>query len=313
MPVGTPPAPRVARSPHRPRATRQRGLLRRRLHPHPSRTGLRRRGLSGLRRAPRSAGRRVPLRGGGARGLRGARTAAGRRLPAGAVSALRVARVLTRMGAVGGDGIEACSLQIYDEWALCHHFTLYDDVSPTLAALHAAGYRIGLISNTHRCLDSFQSHFALEPYITAAVSSFGPRLSEAAPEHLSRRSRSHRNIRGGRGPWWATAWSTTSRGPAEAGMAAVLLVRSGQAPENGGRRAGDPDARRAPGPARRRIRRDPPRGRLVEDEHAARFEIHDGANGRRTAPPCLEAGIAPSPHRRRQRPAMGVGWGHGPR
>ena len=57
-----------------------------------------------------------------------------------------VSRVLTRMGAVG-DGIEACSLQIYDEWALCHHFTLYDDVSPTLAALHAAGYRLGLISH----------------------------------------------------------------------------------------------------------------------------------------------------------------------
>ena len=81
-----------------------------------------------------------------------------------------VSRVLTRMGAVG-DGIEACSLEIYDEWALCHHFTLYDDVTPALAALHRAGYRIGLISNTHRCLDSFQSHFELGPYISAAVSS----------------------------------------------------------------------------------------------------------------------------------------------
>ena len=49
-----------------------------------------------------------------------------------------VSRVLTRMGAVGG-GIEPCALEIYDEWALCHHFALYDDVTPALAALHAPG------------------------------------------------------------------------------------------------------------------------------------------------------------------------------
>ena len=92
MPVGTPPAPRGRPPLHRLRATHQRGLLRRRLHPDPSRTGLRRRGLPGLRRPPRAAGRCVALRGCGARGVGGARTAAGRRLPARAVSTLRVAR-----------------------------------------------------------------------------------------------------------------------------------------------------------------------------------------------------------------------------
>ena len=35
----------------------------------------------------------------------------------------------------------------------------------------AQGIRIGLISNSHRCLASFQSHFELEGLITAAVSS----------------------------------------------------------------------------------------------------------------------------------------------
>ena len=79
-------------------------------------------------------------------------------------------RVLEQMGGVG-PGLDACAREIYDEWAACQHFSLYDDVQPTLAELHAAGVRIGLISNTHRCLASLQSHFELEPYITAALSS----------------------------------------------------------------------------------------------------------------------------------------------
>ena len=41
-----------------------------------------------------------------------------------------------------------------------------------LCELAAAGIRIGLISNTQRCLTSFQSHFELEGLIAATVSSF---------------------------------------------------------------------------------------------------------------------------------------------
>ena len=57
------------------------------------------------------------------------------------------------------------------EWAACQHFELYDDVPPVLRELAAAGIRIGLISNSHRCLASFQSHFELQGLIAAAVSS----------------------------------------------------------------------------------------------------------------------------------------------
>ena len=81
-------------------------------------------------------------------------------------------RIIELMGG-SGPGVLEASREIYDEWALCHHFSLYDDVAPTLQRLHSEGYRIGLISNTHRCLASFQSHFALEGLITAAVSSSG--------------------------------------------------------------------------------------------------------------------------------------------
>lgn len=81
-------------------------------------------------------------------------------------------RILEGMGG-RGPGLLPASRQIYEEWAACHHFSLYDDVPETLRRLHGEGYRIGLISNTHRCLTSFQSHFALEGLITAAVSSSG--------------------------------------------------------------------------------------------------------------------------------------------
>jgi putative hydrolase of the HAD superfamily len=74
---------------------------------------------------------------------------------------------------VGGRGerLEACAREVYAEWAACQHFELYEDVAPMLGRIAAAGVRIGLISNSHRCLASFQSHFELQGLIAAAVSS----------------------------------------------------------------------------------------------------------------------------------------------
>ncbi len=74
---------------------------------------------------------------------------------------------------MGGTGAAAdgCAREVYAEWAACRHFSLYDDVKPALQALSAAGIKVGLISNSHRCLDSFQSHFELDGLIEGAVSS----------------------------------------------------------------------------------------------------------------------------------------------
>jgi len=74
---------------------------------------------------------------------------------------------------MGGRGprIDDCAREIYAEWAACHHFELYDDVPEALSDLKAAGIRVGLISNSHRSLASFESHFALQGLISAAVSS----------------------------------------------------------------------------------------------------------------------------------------------
>jgi putative hydrolase of the HAD superfamily len=79
-------------------------------------------------------------------------------------------RIIEGMGG-RGEGIEAAARDIYDEWAACHHFDLYDDVPDVLRLLHGRGVRIGLISNTQRCLASFQRHFALDGLFSVAVSS----------------------------------------------------------------------------------------------------------------------------------------------
>jgi HAD superfamily hydrolase (TIGR01662 family) len=74
---------------------------------------------------------------------------------------------------MGGDGadVDACAREIYAEWASNHHFQLYDDVPAALERLTASGVRIGVISNSHRPLDAFLSHFELAQTISAAVSS----------------------------------------------------------------------------------------------------------------------------------------------
>lgn len=79
-------------------------------------------------------------------------------------------RIIETMGGAG-DRLDAAAREIYDEWAVCQHFFLYDDVTPALRDLAARGVKVGLISNSHRCLASFQQHFELHGLVAAAVSS----------------------------------------------------------------------------------------------------------------------------------------------
>ena len=79
-------------------------------------------------------------------------------------------RIIEEMGG-SGPRLDECATEIYNEWAACQHFFLYDDVAPVLQELAGRGLKIGLISNSHRCLASFQEHFQLQGLITAAVSS----------------------------------------------------------------------------------------------------------------------------------------------
>jgi putative hydrolase of the HAD superfamily len=79
-------------------------------------------------------------------------------------------RIIEGMGG-SGPSVETAAREIYDEWAACHHFAMYEDVPDVLRAIHAAGIKIGLISNSHRCLASFQTHFELEGLFDVTLSS----------------------------------------------------------------------------------------------------------------------------------------------
>jgi putative hydrolase of the HAD superfamily len=79
-------------------------------------------------------------------------------------------RIIQEMGG-RGPAVLTCAREIYDEWAENQHFFLYDDVAPVLRELASRGLKIGLISNSHRPLATFQQHFELDGIVTVAVSS----------------------------------------------------------------------------------------------------------------------------------------------
>ena len=63
---------------------------------------------------------------------------------------------------MGGEGdTYAAAVEMERSWAEAHHFELYDDALPTLAAVRERGLKIGLLSNTARDLDAFVAHHGL--------------------------------------------------------------------------------------------------------------------------------------------------------
>jgi putative hydrolase of the HAD superfamily len=79
-------------------------------------------------------------------------------------------RIIELMGGTGPH-IDAVARAIYEDWAEHRHFVLYDDVPDALRQLKAQGLKLGLISNSHRPLESFGSHFELDGLISATLSS----------------------------------------------------------------------------------------------------------------------------------------------
>jgi len=80
-------------------------------------------------------------------------------------------RIIELMGG-SGPAVETVAREIYDDWAEHRHFELYDDVLEALTGLRSLGMRLGLISNSHRPLESFEAYFALEGLIDVKVSSY---------------------------------------------------------------------------------------------------------------------------------------------
>lgn len=92
------------------------------------------------------------------------------------------AAIIEQMGG-RGTGVRAAAAEIYEAWATNHHFDLYDDVQDVLPALAARGIELGVISNSHRSLEAFTEHFALDRYVRTHVSA-----------HPNRYMKPHRSI-----------------------------------------------------------------------------------------------------------------------
>jgi len=78
-------------------------------------------------------------------------------------------RIVRGMGG-DADPAYACAVEITRGWERHENFELYDDVPDALAALRAAGLRIGLVSNSSRDVREFADHHSLD--VDAGISSF---------------------------------------------------------------------------------------------------------------------------------------------
>jgi putative hydrolase of the HAD superfamily len=146
-------------------------------------------------------------------------------------------RIIEGMGGTGSN-LDACAQEIYREWAACQHFELYDEVPDVLRELSGAGLRIGLISNSHRCLASFQSHFELQGLIAATVSSSEHGFMKPHPSIFSAALQLV-NVEPADAVMVGDSLRHDVEGAMRAGMRGVLLHR-GDSPTPGARELGVP-------------------------------------------------------------------------
>ncbi|SRR5712692_3308161 len=135
--------------------------------------------------------------------------------------------IIEQMGGAG-PRIDDCAREIYAEWAACHHFELYPEVPTVLHQLAGAGIRIGLISNSHRCLASFQSHFELQGLISATVSSSEHGFMKPHPSIFSAALQLV-NVQAPDAVMVGDSVRQDVEGALSVGMRAVLLDRRGRA------------------------------------------------------------------------------------
>ncbi len=138
------------------------------------------------------------------------------------------ARIIELMGG-SSEAVFEVARELYDAWGEHEHFELYEDARETLVELAARGIRLGLISNSHRCLDSFQAHFALDGLLSTTVSSSvlgvmkpDPRIFRAALDKVG--------VEPARAVMVGDSLVHDVNGALAAGMRGVLLARTGEPP-----------------------------------------------------------------------------------
>jgi HAD superfamily hydrolase (TIGR01662 family) len=134
-------------------------------------------------------------------------------------------RIIELMGG-SGPHVETVAKEIYEDWAEHRHFELYDDVPDVLRTLQARGIRLGLISNSHRPLGSFESHFGLDGLMTVKISSFDhgfmkphPSIFEAALREMG--------VAAAGAVMVGDSLAHDIAGAQQVGMKGILLARNG--------------------------------------------------------------------------------------
>ena len=134
-------------------------------------------------------------------------------------------RIIEGMGGAG-EGVVRAATDLYEAWSGCHHFTLYEEVPEVLRDLRAAGYRIGLITNSERSFDVFESHFELHGLFDVAISSFDHGFMKPHPSIFEEGLR-----RAGVAPAEAVMVGDSVphdiQGALRLGMRGILVARSG--------------------------------------------------------------------------------------
>ena len=136
------------------------------------------------------------------------------------------AAIIEQMGGAG-DGVKRAAAEIYEAWAANHHFDLYDDVQEVIPALAARGLALGVISNSHRSLEAFTEHFALDRYVRTHVSAHPGRYMKPHPSIFAADLASA-GVEAGEAVMVGDSLKHDVRGALGAGLRAVWLRRSGE-------------------------------------------------------------------------------------
>jgi HAD superfamily hydrolase (TIGR01662 family) len=135
-------------------------------------------------------------------------------------------RIIEGMGGVGETYAAAAEME--GAWVQAHHFELYEDAPPTLAALRERGLKIGLLSNSARDLDEFVAHHGLT--VDAALTS---RVHGKTKPHetIFRRMLDLLEVAPAQALMVGDTVEDDVEGALAVGMRAVLLDRDGRYPE----------------------------------------------------------------------------------
>ena len=138
------------------------------------------------------------------------------------------ASIIEHMGGRGPNVISVAQ-RVYEQWATNHHFEMYDDVEPVLTELAARGLTLGVISNSHRSLDTFAAHFKLDTLITTAVSSAEHGFMKPHPS-IFERALEQAGVSAGAAVMIGDSLKADIEGAVGLGMRGLLLRRSGDVP-----------------------------------------------------------------------------------